>query len=89
MKIPFLKSKKGIIIKVRIKPRSTKAGISGLVGDALKVKVHSPPLKGVANEELLELLSKTFLIRKSAMKIIKGNNSKDKFVEIEGINSIP
>lgn len=89
MKIPFLKSKKGIIIKVRIEPRSTKAGISGFVGDALKVKVHSPPLKGAANEELLELLSETFSIKKSAMKIIKGDTSKNKLVEIEGINSIP
>ncbi len=74
---------------MKIEPRSSKAGISGIVGDALKVKVHSPPLKGAANEELLELLSKTFLIKKSAIKIIKGNTSKDKFVEIEGINSIP
>jgi uncharacterized protein (TIGR00251 family) len=89
VEIPFLRSKKGITIKVRVETRSAKRGISGLVSDTLKIKVNSPPAAGAANEELKELLSERFCIKKSAIKIIKGHTSKDKLIEIEGINSVP
>ena len=89
MKIPFLRSKNGITIKVRVEPKASKREISGIIGDSLKVKVHSPPSGGAANEELRELLSERFSIRKTAVKIIKGSTSKDKIVEIEGIELLP
>ena len=89
MKIPFLRSKKGITIKVRVEPKASKREISGIIGDSLKIKVHSPPCGGAANEELRELLSERFSIRKTAIKIIKGRTSKDKIVEIEGTELLP
>jgi uncharacterized protein len=87
--IPFRKSKKGIEIKVKVDPRSSKKGVSGVIGDSLKVKVNSPPVGGAANEELLEILSGELGVKKSAIKIVRGRSSKDKIVEIEGIDSIP
>ncbi|MEW6416740.1 MAG: DUF167 domain-containing protein [Nitrospirota bacterium] len=87
MKIPFKKSKKGITLKVKVEPRSSRKGISGLVGDAIKIKVNAPPAGGAANEELLEILSERFDIKKTAIKIIKGQFSRDKVVEIEGIDN--
>lgn len=88
MKIPFTKSKKGLTIKVRVEPRSSRSGIAGLTGDALKVKVHAPPVDGAANEELREILSEELGIRKSAIAVIKGAGSKDKVVEIVGIDTL-
>ncbi len=88
MATPFKRSKKGITIKIKVEPRSSRKGISGIVGDTLKVKVNSPPVGGAANEELIEILSDKFGVRKTAIKIIRGNSSKDKVVEIEGIESI-
>jgi uncharacterized protein (TIGR00251 family) len=88
MAIPFNRSKKGITLKVRVEPRSSRKGISGTVGDAIKIRVNSPPVGGAANEELVEILSEKFHVRKSAVKIIKGHSAKDKVVEIEGIDSI-
>ncbi|MCG2721938.1 MAG: DUF167 domain-containing protein [Thermodesulfovibrionales bacterium] len=89
MKIPFTKSKKGITIKVRVEPRSSRRGITGLTAGTLKVKVHAPPVDGSANEELREILSEEFRIRKSAITVIKGISSKDKLVEIAGIDALP
>ena len=89
MKIPFTKSKKGITIKVRVEPRSSRKGITGLTADYLKVKVHAPPVDGSANEELREILSEEFRIRKSAITVIQGISSKDKLVEIAGIDALP
>ena len=88
MDIPFKRSKKGITFKVKVEPRSSIKSISGLVGDVLKIKVNAPPIKGAANEELVEILSKEFGIKKAAIKIIRGHFSRDKVVEIEGIDSL-
>ncbi len=84
MKIPFKRSRKGITFKVRVEPRSSRKGISALVGDALKIWVNAPPVGGAANEELIEILSGEFDIKKTAIKIIKGHYSRNKIVEIEG-----
>ncbi|MEW6570991.1 MAG: DUF167 domain-containing protein [Nitrospirota bacterium] len=88
MVIPFSKSAKGIILKVRLEPRSSRKGVSGLIGDSLKIKVHSPPVGGAANDELMEILSERFGVKKSAIKIIKGRSSRDKVLEIEGLDSV-
>jgi hypothetical protein len=88
MDIPFKRSKKGITFKVKVEPRSSIKGISGLVGDVLKIKVNAPPIKGAANEELVEILSEEFGIKKAAIKIIRGHFSRDKVVEIEGMDSL-
>jgi uncharacterized protein (TIGR00251 family) len=88
MEIPFNKSKKGINFKVRVEPRSSRKGSSGIIGDTLKVRVNSPPVGGAANAELIEILSEEFGIKKTNIKIIKGHSSRNKVVEIEGIDSI-
>jgi hypothetical protein len=88
MEIPFKRSKKGITIKIKVEPRSSRKGISGVMGDTLKVRVNSPPVGGAANEELREVLSEELGIRKTAIKIIRGSSSRDKVVEVAGINSI-
>jgi len=84
MEIPFKRSRRGITLKVKVEPKSSRKGISGLLGDSLKVKVHAPPVGGAANEELIEILSKEFGIKKSDIQIVKGNSSRDKIVEIAG-----
>jgi uncharacterized protein (TIGR00251 family) len=88
MKIPFKKSKKGITIKIKVYPKSSRSGISGTVGDVLKIKVNAPPVGGAANEELLEILSETLRMRKTSIIIIKGHTSRNKVVEIEGTERI-
>ena len=88
MEIPFRKSKKGITLKIRVEPRSSRKGIAAVMGDILKVRVNAPPVGGAANEELAEILSDEFGIRKSSVRIIKGHLSRDKVIEIEGIDSL-
>jgi uncharacterized protein (TIGR00251 family) len=89
MEVPFKKSRRGITLKVKVEPRSSRKGISGLLGDSLKVKVHAPPVGGAANEELIEILSKEFGIKKSDIQIVRGNSSREKIVEIAGRDSGP
>ena len=88
MHMPFQKSKKGVTLKIKVEPRSSRKGISGVAGDAIKIKLHAPPVGGAANEELIEVLSEKFGIKKTSIKILRGMSSRNKVVEIEGVTSI-
>jgi len=81
-------SRRTVTVKIKVEPRSSKSGIAGMYGDALKVKLTSPPVDGKANRELVEVLAKAFGVRKSDIEIVSGMNSKNKLVRIVGIDSI-
>jgi len=89
MDIPFKKTKNGIVIEVKVEPRSSKRQISGIMDNTvLKVKLTAPPVDGSANEQLIELISETTGIRKSQIKIVRGLSSKRKLIEITGVEGI-
>lgn len=88
MQIPFRKTRNGIVIEVKVEPRSSVQGITGVIDTVLKVKLTAPPVGGAANEQLIEILSEETGIRKSDIKIVRGLSSKNKLVEIKGINSV-
>jgi hypothetical protein len=88
MDMPFQRSKKGVTLKIKVEPRSSRKGISGVVGDAIKIKLNAPPVGGAANEELIEVLSEELGIKKTSIKILRGMSSRNKVVEIEGVTSI-
>jgi uncharacterized protein (TIGR00251 family) len=79
---------KGLIINLRVEPRSSRAGISGTHGDVLKVKLNSPPVGGKANRELIDILAREFNIRKKDIEIISGKKSKNKTVRLHGVEVI-
>ncbi len=79
------KSKERIVINVKVEPRASSSGIVGAYGNALKVRLTSPPVEGKANKELVEVLSKEFGIRKKDVEIISGRKSKNKVVRLNGI----
>jgi hypothetical protein len=51
-------------------------------GGQLRAYVTAPPANGKANKALIELLAKHFNVKKSSVKIIKGEKSREKVVEI-------
>ena len=51
-------------------------------GSRLKVKVTSLPQDGKANEELMEFLSAFLAIRKSDIRIIRGERDRRKLLSI-------
>jgi uncharacterized protein (TIGR00251 family) len=88
MDIPFKKTRDGIMIEIKVEPRSSQKGIAGLMGDTVKVKLTAPPVGGAANEQLIEVISEATGIKKSYIRIIKGASSKRKVVEIKGVSRI-
>jgi len=82
------RNKNDLILKIKVEPRSSKSGIVGPYGDALKVKLTSPPVEGKANKELVDLLSKELKVRKKDIQILSGQSSKNKIVKIIGLSKI-
>ena len=54
-------------IKVKLLPRSSINQIMGRDNDVFKVKVTSPPVDGLANKALIELLAKSLRIPKGSI----------------------
>jgi hypothetical protein len=87
MKIPYKKTKNGITLSVKVQPRSSRKGLT-VMGDVLKVSLTAPPADGAANEQLIELLSEELGVRKSAIRILRGISSRNKLIEVEGVNGL-
>lgn len=67
---------------VHVQPRSKRAGIDGMHGDALRVRVNAPPVDGAANDAVVELLALALGVPKSAVSIVGGMTSRSKRVEV-------
>jgi len=74
----------GIILSLHIQPRASRNEICGMQGDALKLRLTSPPVEGAANKLCREYLAELFRVPKSAVEIITGETSRHKRVKITG-----
>ena len=75
----------GVVINVKAQPRSSKAGLDGLLGDAVKVKIRCAPVDGKANKELVETLADVFDLPKSRVSFISGETGRNKRLLLEGL----
>ncbi|HOF05860.1 MAG TPA: DUF167 domain-containing protein [Syntrophales bacterium] len=74
----------GVLVTVKVLPRSSRCGICGRHGDALKMKVTSPPVDGRANEEVIEYLAACLGIKKGQVTIVAGHNTTRKIIAVTG-----
>jgi len=74
-------------ITVKVKPRASAQAIEGWIDEILVVRLTSPPVDGAANNALLKLISKKLGIAKTRIRIVSGEKSRKKVLEIEGLNS--
>lgn len=59
--------------------------ITGVSGNAVKVKHTAPPVEGEANEQLIDIISKRFKASKKIVSIIKGSASRSKTIKTTGV----
>lgn len=78
----------GVILNVKAQPRSSKAGLDGLLGEAVKVKIRCAPVDGKANKELIETLADAFDLAKSQVIFKSGETSKTKRILLKGLTAV-
>ncbi|WP_425061060.1 hypothetical protein SCACP_18300 [Sporomusa carbonis] len=76
----------GIAFKVRIQPRSSRNMIAGIMGDAIKINLTSPPVDGEANAACTTFIAGLLNVPKSTVSIIHGQKNRLKIIKIAGID---
>ncbi len=75
-----------VLICVRVTPRASRDGIDGVVADALRVRLQAPPVEGRANAALCRLLAERLNVPQSAVRIVAGEHSRLKRLEVRGVS---
>ena len=70
---------------VRVQPRASKDEIAGVINGALKIRLQAPAVENRANEALVEFLAHLLKTPKSAVRILAGDRSRVKRIEIRGV----
>ncbi len=75
-----------VTLSVYVQPRASANHLVGLQGDALKIRLTSPPVEGAANKALIEFMAQYLGLAKSRIQVLKGGHSRQKLLRIEGIS---
>lgn len=75
----------GTVLPVRAQPNAKRNGVLGERNGALRVGVSAPPDKGRANAALVDVLSDTLKIARSAVALISGETARDKRFLVRGL----
>ena len=73
------------VLAIKAIPNAPRSEVVGWLGEALKVKVHAPPVEGKANEELCAFLAEKLGLPKRAVSVLRGDTSRQKSVRIDGL----
>lgn len=75
-----------IRIALKVVPGSTREGIAGWLGDALKVRVRAPAEAGRANAAVVRVVAEALGLSADAVRIAAGGSSPKKTLEIDGLD---
>jgi len=71
----------------RLQPRASKNEIAGEIDGALRVRLQAPALEDRANQALVEFLARVLRTPKSAVRLLSGERSRNKRVEVRGVSA--
>jgi uncharacterized protein (TIGR00251 family) len=74
-------------VRLRVSAGSRKTELAGRHGDGWKIRVSAPPEDGRANEAVLDVLAERVGLPRRALTIVSGQKSRDKVVEMTGIDA--
>lgn len=74
-----------IRFKVKIQPNASENKILNYIENYLKIKIAAPAIEGKVNKTLIDFLSKKTKLSKSSIKIVRGEHTSKKILEIANI----
>lgn len=74
-------------LAIKAIPNAPRSEVVGWLGEALKVKVHAPPVEGRANEALCDFLAEHLHVPRRAVEVLRGDTSRQKTVRIAGLSA--
>ena len=76
-----------VVLTLHIQPGAKKTEITGLHGEALKIRLAAPPVDGKANAALIAFLAKACGVSKSAVELVSGDTCRAKRVRVSGADA--
>lgn len=74
-------------IKIKVVPGASSSGVSGWLGECLKIRVSQPPEKGKANAAVEAIICNALNLPNGSAKIVSGSSSQQKIIEIYGLSN--
>jgi uncharacterized protein len=74
-------------LAVRVQARARRDEIAGERAGSLLVRVTAPPVEGKANAAVRRLLAERLGLAPGRIAVVRGASSRDKLVEIDGIEA--
>jgi uncharacterized protein len=71
-----------VTINVYVQPGAKRTEIVGFYGEALKIRLASPPVEGRANEALLKYIAQLFDVPSRQVELKRGDKSRNKKIVI-------
>ncbi len=79
------KAEEGAAFAVHVVPKSVKNEVVGKHGDALKVRLISNTVSGIANETLINFLAQKLKVERDKIEIAAGQTSAEKMIVVVGV----
>jgi uncharacterized protein len=76
-----------VTLTVRVQPRASKNEVASVMDGALKIRLQAPALEDRANAALCAFLAELLKRPRSAVRILSGERSRTKRVEIVGVTA--
>lgn len=84
--LPWLRvSGDDVVLSLHIQPGAKKTEVAGLHGEALKIRLHAPPVDGKANDALIAFLAERLGVPKARVVLETGQTSRSKRVRVVGV----
>ena len=71
---------------IRVQPRASRDGVAGMVGSEWKIALTAPAVEAKANRACIEFFSRGLKVPPSAVRIVAGETSRHKRIEVEGVS---
>jgi uncharacterized protein (TIGR00251 family) len=72
-------------LTLHVQPGARRTEVAGAHGDALKIRLAAPPVDGKANAALVEFVAARLDLPKSAVRLVGGQTSRRKILELDAI----
>jgi len=76
----------GVLLSVKLQPRSSSNEIDKPAGNELRIRVTAPPVDSAANMALVRFLAKSLDLPRNRVELVRGHTSRHKVIKLFGIS---
>lgn len=77
------------VLSLQVQPNAKRTQVTGLHGEALKIRVAAPALENRANAALVAFLAEAFGVPRRQVSVKAGEHGRKKIVQIIGSQKAP